>query len=433
MTRAVARAVARGVTVTRRTRSGLALAVALFLLTGCGLPLGGGVRSAGQVPEAEQGPAPISVLPPGPQPGASPQDILRGFLTAQSSPRERHGVARTFLLPAEQAAWNDEAGVVVYEPGSLSLDASGSETEATVRLHFAAVGSVAADGAAATQPSSLTTQLYRLRKDAVGAWRLAEVPAGLTLSPGDRDRSYAPASVMFVSATTPMSRAPHLVPDRVLLSVDGDRARRLVEHVLQGPSAGLGASGATAAPPGTRLVSVGTNAAGEVLVQLSGQPLALPPDRRRDLTAQLVWTLRLGLPDFSRLRLESDGQPLDLDGESGPYPRTAFAGYDPEGAALSSAPTLALVSGRVEVIGDEDVSARFVPAGQPVTDATDAVADVRTGALAVLTGPPGARTLLTGTTTGALARLASGAALASPTWGDGSLGVWLLRTGADPA
>jgi hypothetical protein len=64
---------------------------------------------------------------------------------------------------------------------------------------------------------------------------------------------------------------------------------------------------------------------------------------------------------------------------------------------------------------------------------TDAVADVRTGQVALLTGGPTARVLQVGRLDGSFTQVTAGPGLASPSWGDGAYGVWFLRTGADPA
>jgi hypothetical protein len=415
--------------MSRRARL-LALLAVLALLAGCGLPLSGGVKSVGSVPETDSGTDPISVLPPGPQKGAAPEDIVRGFLVAQSSPRNDHGVARSFLVPELQRTWDDEAGVVVYDPATLSVGATSVEGGAAVQVSFSTVGRVAADGSATVQAGRMQSLTYVLRQDAAGQWRLADVPAGLTLSPSDRDRSYAATSVMYLAVG---SGDPHLVPDRVLISVDGERARRLVDRVVAGPSAGLGSSGRTAVPAGTTVRAVSTNAAGEVAVDLSAGVGDLPLASRDALAAQLVWTLKTGLGDsFSRLRLLSGGQPVVLDSGTSPVPRAAYAGFDPEGNGRSPV-GLALVAGVIVALQDEDGTA-----GRPdpsstgsvtSTPVTDAVADVRSGRVALLAGSGAAQVLQVTTAGGPPITLLAGPGLLSPTWGDATHGVWFVRTG----
>ena len=85
----------------RRRRLVLAALVALLplLLTSCGLPLPDGVQSAGQVQAGSDEPQQLKVIPPGPRKGASPEEIVLGFLAAQRSPDDDHAVAREFLAP----------------------------------------------------------------------------------------------------------------------------------------------------------------------------------------------------------------------------------------------------------------------------------------------------------------------------------------------
>ena len=237
----------------------------------------------------------------------------------------------------------------------------------------------------------------------------------------------------------------HLVPDAVLVSLEGDRAQRLVERLVAGPSVGLrgGADGAgsagTAVPPGTRLLGVDTTSPGEVAVDLSGEVGALDQAGRRALSAQLVWTLKLGLPeDFATLRLLVEGEPLEVDGDAAPQPRTAWPEYDPEGrrGAEDVGGALVVRSGQVLETGVVGV-AQPLPAvafGEP-TGALDAVRDARTGSLAVLTEPAvedgPRRALSLGAPTGPLAAVTvpGGGLPSSPTWGDGSYGAWFLVTG----
>lgn len=418
-------------------RLGLLLAGAV-LLAGCGLPLADGVQSPGDVPAEQSLPEPISVLPPGPQPGATPEDIVFGFLSAQSSPTEDHAVARSFLSADRVGTWDDDAGVTVYNPRTATASATHSGEEAQVRLDLEVLGRVGEDGAANVQAPAPSFQGYRLRQVA-GQWRLVEVPPGLTLSPAARDRALDPVTVHYL-APSPPGGTRHLVADLVQVPAGGD-VRALVERLLAGPSSALAGSVTTAFPEGTRLLSAHHAADGEVVVDLSREVAGLSDERLRELSAQLVWTLR-NLRGFSRLRLLVAGRPLSVLGAGEVQPRTAWSGFDPSGAGGNDQPAFALVGGRVRALepaggpqkpaaADGDAVPGLVADDLP--GVVEAAVAPRTRRLAVLTESGGVRTVRTAAPAGRLVVGAADAGLRSPTWGSGEAGLWVLRTGRDSA
>lgn len=414
----------------RRVLLGL---LAGLLLSGCGLPLAGGVQRPGAVPAEQRLPQPISVLPPRPQPGAAPAAVVLGFLAAQSSARDDHGVARSFLAPDARAGWHDDAGVTVYEPRTATTSGPQPDGDAVlVTLSIEVLGQVGADGAARVQAPQPREQRYRLRQDAAGQWQLVGLPDGLTLSPAGRDRSYDALSVHFLAPLGPPPSSRHLVADLVQLPADGDRAEEVVERLLAGPSSGLAGSAETAVPPGTRLRSpVRTSASGEVTVDLTGPASALSEQARMDLSAQLVWTLRDALPDFTRLHLLVDGAVLQVSGVGQPQPRGAWSSYAPDGPIQRSA-GLALVGGQLHALRPADEDREPAPPAE-VSGAVDFAVDARRGRLAVLSDDGATRTLRTGPLAGPLVAGPQDNGLRSPSWGSGDLGLFVLRTGARPA
>ena len=258
---------------------------------------------------------------------------MLGFLAAQSSARDAHGIARSFLAPAARSSWDDDAGVTVFDPRSVATSRAASDGDVVVVvLSLDVVGAIGVDGAARVTAPQSREQRYRLRQDTAGQWQLVSVPEGLTLSPAGRDRSYDPRVLHFLAPVGPAATARHLVADLVQLPATAEPAQQVVTQLLRGPSSGIAGSAETAVPRGTLLRSpVTTSAAGEVSVDLTGPADALPDTARADLSAQLVWTLREAVPDFTRLRLLVDGELLAVPGVGQPQPRAAWAGYAPDG------------------------------------------------------------------------------------------------------
>ena len=412
-----------------RTLAWLAAPCLAALLAGCGLPLADGVQRPGEVPAEQRLSEPISVLPPGPQPGASPEAVVFGFLAAQSSARDEHGIARQFLGPAQARTWDDDAGVTVYDPSTAGTRTDQDSDGVVVSLRLDVVGGVQRDGAADVRAATQVVQHYRLRQEPDRQWRLVQVPSGLSLTTAARDRAYDALSVYFLAPQVP-GAGRHLVPDLLQLPAGEERAAVLVDRLLGGPSGGLDDSVQTAVPAGTRVVSpVRTSAQGEVTVDLSQEVAALSEPARQELSAQLVWTLRQ-VPGFARLRLLVDGEDLQVPGVAQPQPQSSWPGFNPSGPSERPG-GLALVGGQLR---DLDRTREQPPAVlQERSHVVDVAVDPRSSALAVLTDHDGRRTVQTGPLTGGLTDGPTQEGLLSPTWGSGELGLWLLRSGRFPA
>lgn len=437
--------------------------VGCLILGGCGLPTPSGVQSAGEVTSERQQADALSVRPPGPVPGATPQQIVRGFLAAQSSPDDRYAVARSFL--AADAGWNPAAGVRIVStlppPPAVAPPAEGGQVR--VELERDVLGRIGVDGwsEAVDRPDqAFRYDLVRVQ----GQWRLVSVPEGLTLTEDDRERSMAVVQVMFLS---PSTGRPHLVSDLVRVPNGDQLARRLVQQVIDGPSEGLAGSAATAVPEGTRVLTVTHSPAGEVTADLAMPVSQLTGPEREKLSAQLLWTLRLGLEkynqEFTSMRLLVQGKALEVDGDSGPQPANRWQGWDPT-AGMSPADALAVAAGGRAVSIEPD--GRLRPAFQPEASnvpepeasnvvepeasnvvepealnagsgrVVELVQDAFSERVAVLTGSAdgGLRSLVVGSRTGQeFTAVRRDQELVSPSWGDGTHGVWSLRVGADPA
>jgi Lipoprotein LpqB beta-propeller domain/Sporulation and spore germination len=400
-----------------------ALAAGLLLLVGCGLPLPGGVRSPGLVPEEQPRDRQITVVPPGPRDGASPRDLVERFLVAQGSAEGDHAVARQFLTPDRARTWRDRGTVQVYDATSLGYEQTTPDTVTVTARKTAIVGE---DGVYRRSDQPLV-DTYRVR--CAGArCRIAVLPDGLRLNANDLVRSFAPRSVYAVSPdAAPDGQVRHLVADLLWLPRD-DLAGGLVRAVLAGPSSALEGSVETAAPPGARLLRpVRAAPDGTVTVDLSGEVRALDDLRRQELSAQLVWTLRALGTGFTRLRLLVDGRPLEVDGDDGPQPAQAWDGYDPERLQRRT-PALYLAERRLRSLVDGGLASSAATEGQQPVDLAAVSPD---GFLALLTDRPDGRVeLRTGPQQGPLSGVRATGALSSPTWGSGERGLFLLRDGS---
>lgn len=396
---------------------------ALLLVSACGLTLPEGVRSAGAVQPVREEPAELRVIAPGPQPGASPSEVVNGFLRAQASPDDDYAVARQFLAPGTR--WEDSQGAVVYRSRRFVPDDDGDPLTFSVR--FDATARIEPTGAfvLAAEP---VPGAYLVARQPGGEYRLTSVPNGLHVTEADRSRSFRPYDVYFLARSLDGRPTGRLVPDRVFLPVTAPRAPALVNALLLGPTLPLAAAVETAAPPMTGPATAVSVADGVVTVDLPPALEGLEARQRQRLSAQLAWTL---LPTFTGVRLRVGGRPYDVPGAGEVQTLDDWREYDPAGVGPTA--PLYYVQGRkvrsldgslptseataVGPLGVDEVAAS--PAGGLLglrTRTAAGVDEVRIGPQAGPFGQPVLR----------------GRGLSSLTWGPGDQGLWLLQGGPVP-
>ncbi|PPK97820.1 sporulation and spore germination protein [Kineococcus xinjiangensis] len=329
----------------RGGRARLAAAVVLLLVAGAGagcgrLPSSGPVVSG---PRLADDPSfgLIQFVPEGPVAGASPTDVVAGFLRASSSSRDDHAVARSFLTAQAAARWRPETstticqrmpsivlpadpdpahagavpsppGVAVPEPGAPEAVVPGPAVGGalSVTLQGPVVATIDAQGRRAEQPpgARLSQRLLLLRER--GEWRIDWLPDGVVISAADASRTLRPFTLAF--ATPDGSR---LVPEVRWFAYGPNTATRIVRELLHGPSPWLAPAVTSGAPPGTqlRLRSVPV-ADGVASVDLSDAALVTTPQERRLLLSQLHTSLT-GVRGIGSVRVTVNG--VELTGPQG--------------------------------------------------------------------------------------------------------------------
>ena len=89
--------------------------ILLLVLTACStVPMS---SPTVQITQAPARPAEVvGIEPLRPEPGATPEEIVRSFIDAAASVRPGHPVAREHLAPEPAGSWSDEAGITVLRP-----------------------------------------------------------------------------------------------------------------------------------------------------------------------------------------------------------------------------------------------------------------------------------------------------------------------------
>jgi len=322
---------------TRRLAGGVGMAftsvAAVAALSACaGLPTSSPVQQGALVGEAAL--QPVRVQPDGPATGATPAQIVRGFLRAGAGAGfgDDHAIARSFVAPGARDLWLPDSGVKVYGPESaLKVDLL---TPGIVRVRAAILAEVDSAGRYRDMPPGTLAQMtFGVQKLGVG-WRISKPPKGfgLWLSAGDLERSYRSFTVAYVSKI-----AQTIVVDRRWFPITPGLATTLSRAQLTPVPGYLTGAARTGVPAGTSLaVDSVPIQSGRAVVDLSPSALLANPDQRRAMWAQFVTTLTQ-VASVSELSLEVRGAGLDLPDTPGRVSTVTALGYQSPVSAVETA------------------------------------------------------------------------------------------------
>ena len=349
----------------RPGRAVAAVAVAVLLGACTTLPDEGPVRAATSTdPSATS--APFDYNPPGPRPGASPEQVVAGFLNALQATPVTTQVAEQFLTPRAVTSWRPARRTVVYSSERIlsvvraPAGGAGSGQRARVDLELAGTDVLDANGRWVGAESSLGSERlpFRLRRER-GEWRLVDPPDAVVIPQTHFTARYRQYWLFFFdpSVTT-------LVPEPVYVPWGVQAPTQLVNGLLAGPPVGGSPRGGPEAPavartflpPGTRL-GVGVPVVDGVAdVPLSEEVLGLDEGDLDLALAQLAWTLRQ-LGEVDRLRVTVEGTPLELPDGGQVVSVSGWDGYSPV-QYTASTDLFGLRQGEVrQVIGEDEVTA----------------------------------------------------------------------------
>ncbi len=399
------------------------LAALLLALTSCSIV----PTSSPTVPITQAPDRPVQdvgIEPPPPAPGATPEEIVRGFVDAAASRVRGRPVATEYLTPAAAAAWSDAEGITVISPGFATVATEAGSIDMTAGL----VGAVDARGIFDVAKRNVFTHDFALA-EVDGEWRITNPPATLVIILDDFERLYDSLDAYFLDPTL-----QQLVPDpRYLISGEA-QPTALVERLIDGPSPAL-ASGVRNPLAGARLARTVTVEGQTAVVDLtelavgSGTPLA-------ELSAQLVWTLtQLDGPRIRSVTISVDGEPVELDDVPVQQTTDDWQAFDPDATALATVGHY-LYGGALRTVDDGEQAPGPAGSGDGGYGLSSAAvsADARTGELTFLVGVrpevEGA-TLLAGRYGGDLAAVLGGQTLSAPTVAATRSEAWVVRDGTE--
>lgn len=310
--------------------AGALAAVAAVLLAGCAtVPTSGPIRQ-GEDLRLDRADAAVPFIATPPRPGATPEEVVRGFLRANADFRDDHFVARQHLTPQARQRWKTTAHTTVYEPVEVLAD---EPDPATVTVNGSEIARIDAEGSYRRTPADTPlSRTYQLASVA-GEWRIASLEDGLVLSEVDVKETFRQVSLYFLSPSRDV-----LVPDTILLPELPGLSTKLVSRLLDGPTAELRSAVDTAIPQGTDLeVQSVPIRDGLATVPLNVRARGADDDARQQMAAQIVWTLKQLGPEIERVRITSGGDDLVVSGAPEEQPRESWPTFDPNGMLGTSA------------------------------------------------------------------------------------------------
>ncbi len=280
----------------------IAALLALLLAACTGLPTGGAVVAGEELGEEANAPD-FSYLPDPPPPGASPEQIVAGFLAAGSGPRDDWLTARRFLTPDFQQTWQPLARTIVEVPGERMVSSVGDDT---VSVGITPEASVDESGALTMSDGATVPLEFRLEQ-VDGEWRIAEAPNGIVLDRARFQAVFREYSVMYFDPTWTF-----LVPDRRWFPAT-NAATHIAQALIDGePTPWLAGSVLSAFPDSLELATRAVPLeAGIAQVPLTRAALAVEPDTRDRMQTQLEASLQsAGIGDAQLL---IDGEPVEAE------------------------------------------------------------------------------------------------------------------------
>ncbi|MGZ8805072.1 MAG: LpqB family beta-propeller domain-containing protein [Microbacterium sp.] len=291
-----------------KPRSGILSAIVVVLalvLSACaGLPVSGPVNP-GLAAGEDAGSPEFLFRPDEPQPGATPEQIVDGFIRAGSGPgpAANWDVARMFLASSIRESWNPGASVTIDLPDDREPVVT---SEGAVDLSLVTVATVDENGA--YQPDEGVTQLsFRLAQQDDGEWRITEAPDGVVIERDVFPNVFDRYSLMYFDPTWQF-----LVPD-VRWFPTTNAATRIADALVDGtPSGWLAASVINAFPESVSLARPSVPLeSGVAQVVLTADALLVESTTLDRMQAQL--TASLATAGVSDAQMIVASTPLDAD------------------------------------------------------------------------------------------------------------------------
>jgi len=280
--------------------------VALVLvaaLSGCAsLPVSGPVRIGPDLAQPSDDNS-FYYSPSSPVDGATPTEILSGFLSAGTAPQNDYSIAREFLGESIRATWNPNQELLIQRATPrITVSENGTafvEIEVSARID--------ANGRYETLPAGTTRVLDYTFAEEAGQFRLTSAPDVTMVIRPVFDVVFKSYSIYFLDKSKRT-----LVPELRWFPSNPATGTKLVNALLAGPSDWLADSVVSAIPSGTVLSLDAVTVQREVaLVDLSARALVAGLSDRSLIKAQLFATLSQ-LPTITQVSVSIERSAQDI-------------------------------------------------------------------------------------------------------------------------
>lgn len=298
-----------------RSASAVALAALLAVLTACtSLPTSGEANAGLALDGADTDPD-ISQIAARPLEGASPEQIVEGFLDAALTPDNGWAIAREFLSPELAAIWRPTAGVSIDAGAGereFSADLDGEEDAAQtgdVRVVLDQVARVNDNGAYTELTGEASVAAFEVARNDEGEWRITAADNGIILDAESFTQVYRRYALQYFDPTW-----THLVPDLRWYPRRQTIATTLTQALLNGEPSEWLSPGVRSAFPGDvtlALDAVPISPDKVATVELTAAATALDTTQLARMRTQLESTLRPA--GVAEVRLTVNGRDLDAE------------------------------------------------------------------------------------------------------------------------
>jgi hypothetical protein len=277
--------------------------ISVFALAGCAsLPTGIDIQTGPELTSPDQ--QEIAFFSPSsPVPGATPSEIVNGFLAAGTGPQNDYAIAREFLTDTFATRWR---------PGEQTLIRSGAfdligQGDALQVASLTVAAKVDEFGRYETNLPTVNNLRFRLAKEN-GEWRITSAPNLTVVTLPVFAVVFSQFPIYFLDSTS-----TQLVPDLRWFPKRASIATQLAGALLNGPARWLRDSVVSAIPAGTQLqVNAVLVQEGVAVVDLDANAITADNRQRGLLLAQLKTTL-LQLPGVLDVVVSITGARQDID------------------------------------------------------------------------------------------------------------------------
>ncbi|MCL8251778.1 LpqB family beta-propeller domain-containing protein [Aeromicrobium fastidiosum] len=405
--------------MTRRSVAGAVAAVVVAaVMAGCaGIPSSGPVVKVAD--DGDLGQSAVRYAPARPQQGATPEQVVRGYLDAMLAFPSSSRTASAFLTPEAARGWAPTSQVRVYSQSAVSATPQSSARNdpdeqvagrATVRLGFIEEAQLDRQGryTGVGRPRSMSYSLEQVD----GEWRITDPQDGLLVTQKFFTDYFRSFDLYFFDRP-----GRRLVPDPVYLVVGDQLATSLVSSLAGGPASSAREAMRTYVPSRTVLrPSVPVSSRGVADVEFTDDFAELSGSARDRLSAQVVWTLRQ-VPGIEAVQVVGGTTALSAGGDEA-QPIQAWGGFGPSTARGRA---YAVVDDRIVEVADGQIEPISGSWGRDARG-VEQVAVAESGVAGVL---PGGDAVRLTTRQGTRPRTIRGNDLIAPDWDpDGKL--WLV-------